>query len=232
MDAPLHRPRLVMLTRAAVDSEETAALVRARGLTPVAAPLFSVVARTLPAPAGIQARLVTSRNALPALHPAGLLLTVGDATAAQARALGFAAVQSAGGDATDLAALAAARLDPAGGPLLLATGAGQGRALAADLRRRGFRVVRRVCYEVRPVRRFPAAGLAALSSGRLRAVLFLSAETASCFVRLLPPECNDMLATVEALVIGKTTADALDGLPWLRICRAPTPTLDGVLALL
>ncbi len=224
-------PRSVLITRAEGHSE--ALRLRHLGFTPLAAPLFRVIARPVSAPPEVQAVLVTSRNALAGLAPfAGKLLAVGDATAAQAVARGFSDVESAAGDAVALAALAARRLDPAAGPVVLATGAGQGHALAADLRGRGFRVIRRVCYATHPVRRFPDQAQIALRSGALHAILFLSAETAACFVRLLPPECNDMLASVKALAIGKTTADALGGLPWLAVSRAATPTLDGVLALL
>ncbi len=225
--------RIVLITRAEADAEDTSCAIGQLGFLPAAAPLFRIVTRTVLVPASAQAILVTSRNAIPALPQSGTrLLTVGDATAERARAAGFREVESAAGDAADLAALASARLASTGGPLFLATGAGQGRALAADLRARGFRVIRRVCYATHPVRRFPDKAKAAVLSGELHAVLFLSAETAVCFVRLFPPECNDMLATVKALAIGKTTADALGALPWLAVCRAATPTLHGVLALL
>ena len=223
---------LVMTTRAGFDAE-TRAGIEARGCEAVSAPVFTIRHFRPVLPPSAQAILVTSSNALPALQPwETRLLAVGDATAARARAAGFTDVGSASGDAEALAALAARVLSPEAGPLLLASGAGQGHALASNLRARGFRVVRRVCYAAKPVRRFPYAGVDALKSGRLRAVLFLSAETAEVFVRLLPPEMNDALATVSALAIGKTTADALEPLPWLRICRARTPTLDDVLALI
>ena len=225
--------RAVLITRAETDAEDTGRALLQLGYQPIAAPLFGVVIRPAAIPGHAQAILVTSRNAVPALPPSATrLLAVGDATAERARAHGFLAVESADGDAAGLAALAAARLNPREGPLFLATGAGQGGALAADLRARGFRVIRRVCYATHPARRFPDQADAALRSGQLHAVLFLSAATAACFVRLLPPECNDMLASVKALAIGKTTADALGALPWLAVCRAATPTLDGVLALL
>jgi uroporphyrinogen-III synthase len=89
-----------------------------------------------------------------------------------------------------------------------------------------------VCYSADPVRVFPGAAADAIRCGDVHAVLFLSAETAAAFVRLLPPECNDALASITALAIGKTTADVLEALPWLRIRRARTPTLDDVLALI
>ena len=222
---------LVLITRAEEDAADLRPRLEARGYTPIIAPLFRVAAREVAVPPNVQAVLVTSRNAVRALQPSGKpVLAVGDATAARAVAQGFTDVVSASGDAVALAALADRRLDPRDGPLLLATGAGQGWALAADLRKRGFRVRRRVCYAVRAVARFPDAADAAIRSGRLHAVLFLSAETASCFVRLLPPGYDAMLKSVKALAIGAGAVQALGVLPWLHVCRAETPTLDGVLA--
>ncbi len=195
--------------------------------------MLRIVPRAPNWPSAAQAILVTSANALAALPPGDVpLLAVGDATAARARALGFSAVHSAGRDAVALAELVHRVADPAAGPLLLASGAGQGGGLAADLRKRGFRVIRRVCYAAVPVRRFPHEAAACLASGKVHAVLFLSAETAAVFVRLLPPEFHHALASVAALAIGKSAADLLETLPWLRVCRAENPTLDDVLALI
>ena len=224
--------RSVLVTRPVLDSR-TRALLEARGYNPVAAPLLTVERFAIAVPAGIQAILVTSGNALEALPQTSLpVLTVGDATAERARAAGFAPVLSAAGNAAALAGLALRTIDPAAGALLLASGAGQGHALAADLRACGFRVVRRVCYAARPVRRFPQAAADALGAGELHAALFLSAETAAAFVRLLPPGLHGSLGGVAALAIGEAAAAALEPLPWLRVCRARAPTLDDVLALI
>jgi len=225
--------KLALITRPEAQSAGLAARLAEKGYAPVLAPLFTVRRRTVSIPSGAQAALVTSANALASLLPgAAPLYAVGDATAEAARDRGFATVISAQADAARLADLVCAELMPSRGPLLLATGARQGGRLAADLRARGFRVLRRVCYEAVPVRRFPAAAAAALVSGDVAASVFLSAETAAIFVRLLPPECMASLGRVSALAIGQSTADALGVLPWLRICLARHPTLDEVLALL
>jgi uroporphyrinogen-III synthase len=225
--------RSVLITRPAEDAIHLCEKLTANGFDPILAPMFRVIRRQITPPARVQALLVTSGNALASLPALPLpLLAVGDATAARAASQGFVDVRSAGADAVALAALASRSLDPGAGPVLLASGQGQGVALAADLRARGFRVVRRVCYVARPARRFPAQGVACIQSGRLHAAMFLSAETARHFVRLLPAGCVPALSTVSALAIGPSTADALESLPWLRICRARTPTLDDVLALI
>ena len=78
----------------------------------------------------------------------------------------------------------------------------------------------------------PVAAAVALQSSALHAALFLSAETATAFVRLLPPELAASLKNVVALTIGKGVDDALKPLPWRQVRLAPSPTLDDVLALL
>ena len=225
--------RAILITRPVEDSRGLAQRVEALGYRPVVAPMLHIVRRSPRLPMAVQAILVTSGNALAAL-PVGPvpLLAVGEATAARARAGGFSNVLSAGRDALALAELAARAADPQNGPLLLASGAGQGVKLAADLRGRGFRVIRRVCYAALPVRGFPSEAAECLASGEVHAVLFLSAETAAVFVRLVPPELQSALAAVTAVAIGKPAADLLEQLPWLRVCLAENPTLDDVLALI
>ena len=187
----------------------------------------------LPAPAAIQAVIAASGNAvtLPAPFHALPLLAVGDATASRARAAGFGTVHSADGDAPALSALAGRLLDPAGGPLLLATGRGQGSELARLLRGRGFRVHRRAVYAAAAVRRFPRDAEQAVAEG-LHAALFFSAETARAFARSIPAHLRPSLARTDAAVIGPGVADVLRHLPWRALRVAVRPTQDEVLALL
>ncbi len=183
-------------------------------------------------PADTQAVLVASANALPALPVGGpRLLAVGDATALAAREAGHAKVLSASGDAEALVRLACRVCDPDGGPLLLASGAGQGAGLAAALVAAGFSVRRQDAYVAEPVDELPAAAAAAIAEG-LHAALFLSAEAARAFVRLLPATLASHLASSAALAIGAPAAQALHGLPWRRLSVARHPTLDEVLSLL
>ena len=221
-----------MITRAEQDA--TARRVAGLGYTPVLAPLLrvhSLLLRPTPDPAAV---LISSSNALPSL-PAALhdvpLLAVGDATSERARAAGFRRVSSAGGDAEALLALARIS-QPPGAALLLATGRGQGGHLAAGLRTAGFRVYRRTVYAAVPVPRLPLAAMTALRADTLQAALFLSAETARIFVRLLPPALHLALARIDALAIGQSAAETLSLLPWRRVRVSVRPTLDDVLALL
>jgi len=224
------------VTRPEPGASETAGRLAALGYAAVLAPVLHIVSRPLHRIASPQAVLVTSGNALPAL-PAALcgtrLLAVGDATAARARAAGFVDVLSAGQDAAALADLVGRVCTPAAGPLLLASGEGQGLALAADLRARGFTVLRRVAYAAQPVACLPALARTALDAGTLRAALFFSPETARVFMTILQ---RDMQPTavqgVEALALSRATEVALRPLPWRAIRVASHPTQDEMLALL
>ncbi len=202
------------------------------GFAPVLAPSLVVRPRRLAALPGVQAVLVTSGNAIPAL-PARLrrltLLAVGDATAERAREAGFLSVASAGRDASALAKLASRRLDPAQGPLLLAAGLGQGMGLAAELRRVGFRVLRRVAYAAEPARALPPAARRALAAGTIGHALFFSPASARATVRLLR---GLPTAGITALAISAATAAALAPLKLAGIRVASSPDQEALLALL
>jgi uroporphyrinogen-III synthase len=224
----------VLVTRPEPGASETAQRLLALSYHPVLAPLLRVRRLEPALPLDVSAVLVTSGNAVPCL-PASLystpLLAVGNATADRARAAGFAHVLSADGDAAALAELTRQVCRP-GAALLLATARQQGGSLAATLRAAGFVVHRRAVYAAKPVDRMPQPALQALQGGSLAAALFLSAETARAFARLLPPQLLPALAEVEALAIGQPTAEALRFLPWRRVRVSAKPTQDSILAML
>jgi uroporphyrinogen-III synthase len=228
----------VLITRPEPGATETAARIEALGLQPILAPLLEIrmAQPRLPPPKRIQAVLITSGSAVAGLCNAYRdvpLLTVGDATAARARAAGFAHVLSAAGDAGALASLAASACNAGGPPLLVASGQRQGHELAADLRGRGFRVVRRVVYAAIPVATLPKVARQALIAGTVRAALFFSAETARHGVRLLQrAQLHGLIERIDALAIGQPAAVALQALQWRRIRVAARPTQDAMLELL
>ena len=230
--------RGVLITRPEPAAVETASRVAALGLVPVTAPLTAIrpVRADLPLPEQVQAILVTSGSTIDALPPSHRdlpLLAVGDATAARARGAGHRVVHSAGGDAAGLAALAARLCDPGGLPLLLASGHGQGAALAAALTRLGFSLFHRTVYRVVPTTALPASAHHALRAGQLLAALFFSADTARVFVRLVQDaDLAACVAPVEALAISAATATALAPLRWQRVRAALRPNQDALLALL
>jgi uroporphyrinogen-III synthase len=129
-------PFRALITRPRDDAAELADALRQRGVEVAIEPLL--VVEPIPDAAidivGVQALLLTSANGARAFARLSErrdlpVFAVGDATAATARGLGFATVESAGGDVRDLARLVKDRLDPAGGPLFHAAGS----AVAGDL---------------------------------------------------------------------------------------------------
>lgn len=228
----------MLITRPEPGASDTATRVAALGLMPVVTPLLEIhpLRPPLPDASRLQAILVTSANAIAALpdsHRHLPLFAVGQATASRARSAGFGSVASADGDATALAILVERNCDRKAGPLLLASGRGQGGPLAADLRARGFLIIRRVVYAAVPVAVLPDAARTALSAGSLAAALFFSAETARHAVRLLrSTRLTEAVRSVEAVAIGSAAGVALEALPWRRIRVAARPNQDAMLALL
>ena len=228
----------ILITRPEPGASETAERVSQLGFQAIIAPVLAIEPTPvrLPAPGRLSAIVTTSGNAVTALSPSFYalpLLTVGDATAERARAAGFMRVSSASGDARDLAGLVRQKLEPGNGSLLQVCGRGQGEALAGTLRALGYRVIRRVVYASAPVSELAPSAVDALRGGRVKSVLFLSAETARQFVRLARRAgVGETVCTADAISIGQPAAVALRALPWRRIRVAARPNQDEMLALL
>jgi len=210
--------------------------VSALGLRPIVAPLLTIQPMPSNLPQDAAAVLITSGNAvdsLPAWARARPVFAVGDATAARARAAGFADVYSAGRDAADLAALVQLGLPARSGELLLLTGKGQGSALTSLLQAQRRDVIVREVYEAVAVPRLPAQAAEALQGDDLRAALFFSAETARKFVQLVTAAgLEASVQKTDACAISPATGMALEAFGWRRIRIAARPTQDDMLALL
>ncbi len=188
----------LVVTRPEPDASRTAEALGKLGHEPILSPMLDILldpAAALPEHA-FQAVLVTSGNAVRALalhvDRARLvplpLFAVGDQTAVEARRAGFAQARSAGGAVDDLAAMAAAALDPAGGPLLYAAGTAQAGDLAGMLTSRGFSVETAIVYEARARLRLAAAAAEALRRGAADGVLLYSRRSAAAFALALRAE--------------------------------------------
>jgi uroporphyrinogen-III synthase len=220
-----------LVTRPLEGSENLAAALATRGVATLVEPLIEI---RFPLPqaldlAGVQAILCTSANGVRALARATrergvTLLAVGDATASRARAEGFVAVESAGGDVDDLARLAMTRLDPQQGPLFHVAGNVVTGDLAGSLRAQGFSVERCVLYEARAATALSPAAIDNLRAGAIGFALFFSPRTAAIFARLAEiagvAECCMGLT---ALSISAAADAALATLPWhdRRIAERP-----------
>ena len=228
MDEPGLR---ALVTRPREDAESLVAALATRGVEALVEPLMEIhyqVPEALDG-GGVQAILCTSANGVRALTRASgerriLVLTVGEATAARARAQGFEHVESAGGDVGDLARLAAARLRPQDGPLLHVAGNVLAGDLVGLLRAQGFTVERRVLYEARAAGALSPAAVDSLRAGAIAIALFFSPRTAAIFVTLAQiagvAEC---CVRITALSIGAVADAALASLPWhdRRIAERP-----------
>jgi uroporphyrinogen-III synthase len=219
----------VLVTRPEPGASATMAALTGLGFDPVPAPCLATETLPLKRAGAPAVLLLTSSQAIPGL-PAEFrhlpCFCVGDATAARLEAAGFSKVESADGNAEDLARLVISRHRP--GQHLLAVGEGHGQRLAARLRAAGIPVTRRTVYAARPVTALPRAARDALVKGEVAVALFYSAATARAFLRLEPPGTAGMAA----LALSKAVADALQGLPWRAIRVAVAPRETALLALL
>ncbi len=233
----------VLVTRAKADAAALAGELAARGHSAVIEPLFTIVAGPEAALdlSGVQAVALTSANGARALAGRTArrdlpVFAVGDATAAAARAAGFAEVESAGGDVALLAALIVSRLDPGAGLVLHAAA----RQVAGDLKGRleqaGFAVRREVLYEAVASKAFSPKTAAALRGGRIDAVLFFSPRTGRTFVRLLAESrLTPVCGGISAVCLSAAVAEEIKRLPWRALLVAAQPTqaalLDSLAAL-
>lgn len=228
-----------LVTRPREEAEGLAAALATRGVKALVEPMMHIDFRdTVLNLDGVQAVLCTSANGVRALARATgergvTLLAVGDSTAARARAEGFAAVASAGGDSADLARLAAERLHPRDGRLFHVCGSEIAGDLAGALRQRGFGVDRATLYEARPVTSLSAAAVHALAGGEIDFALFFSPRTAAIFARLAA--AGDVARSCEtaiAISISAAADAALEDMPWRARRVALRPDQPALLDLL
>jgi len=180
----------LLVTRPQPEAERTAAALRARGHEAIVAPLLHIeVAADADLGDGPWAAiLVTSANAAGAIAAharceslrALPVFVVGERSAAAMRAVGFAEVASADGDAGELAALVAARLTP-GAPLLYLAGADRSGDLVGALSARGFAVHAVVVYRAVAAAALPRSAAEALGGG-LDGVLHFSRRSAEAYL--------------------------------------------------
>ncbi|MCE2921004.1 MAG: uroporphyrinogen-III synthase [Roseomonas sp.] len=226
--------RAILITRPEPGAAESARAVAALGWEAVLAPALILTALPFKPPANCQAIIITSRAAARALPIQPLpVIAVGEASAAEARARGFAEVRAAAGDAQALAALIGATLKPEAGTLCLAVGEGYALDLAAALRAKGFRVIRRVVYAARPSTELPAEALQAIRERRIHAALFTSPRSALVAMRLLADAgLHKAAQNMIAIALSPRIAAALAALPWAEIRTASRPDHAALLACL
>jgi uroporphyrinogen-III synthase len=129
--------------------------------------------------------------------------------------------------------LIGATLNPKDGALCLAVGEGYALDLAAALRAKGFRVIRRVVYAARPSTALPNEAQSALKAGRIHAALFTSPRLAREAMRLLRDSgLQETARCIIAIALSPRIAAALAALPWAEIRTAARPDHVALLACL
>jgi uroporphyrinogen-III synthase len=221
-----------LVTRPRAEAETLAALLARRGIDAIIEPMIEIV-ETSAAPlrlAGVQAILCTSANGVRALARTSTahdipVFAVGDATASAARAAGFCAVDSAGGDVDDLARLVTRRLQPAAGRLVHVAGSEVAGDLAGALGAAGFAVERAVLYEARAMEALSPATARMIDRREIDLALFFSPRSTAIFARLVATAAvGEGLAATMAISISRAADMALGSLPFgeRRITAAPT----------
>jgi uroporphyrinogen-III synthase len=235
------RARRALVTRPADDAAEIVAALLDRGIEAVLAPMMRVVPLDPDIDADAaraQAVLFTSRNGVRAFcaicdRRDVPVLAVGDSTARLAAERGFGSVESAGGDSADLARLVAARLRPADGPLLHASGDTVAGTLAETLSKAGFRVIRRSIYAAEPVEALSPEAIEALRGGELDFVLLFSPRTARLFAeRVRAAGLESRLGSLTAICLSPAVAAETAAAEWARCAIAARPTTQSLLAAL
>jgi uroporphyrinogen-III synthase len=245
-----------MVTRPIDEAVATAARLEAAGHEAVIEPLLRITPTGAPLPGGrFEGVIVTSANAVAALGRSagpsssvlepnildlailGLaildlpMLAVGRRTAAAARGAGFHDVTFAGRDVEALVATVGAGWASPRRILYLA-----GTDRSADLRARlsplGHEVVVAEVYSADKAQRFSAAGIAALASRSIGAVLHFSARTAEAFVT-----CSRGIVLLEGegivhLCLSGRVADILRSAGAARVLVPERPEEDALIALI
>jgi uroporphyrinogen-III synthase len=228
----------VLITRPLEDANATAQVLRTRGHEPVVAPLLEICDRegVIVSLDGVQAILATSANGIRALakntpHRDVRVFAIGAQTAEAAHVAGFGNVQSADGDAADLASAVGRWATPQGGALLHAAGAQTKGNLAAELTREGFVVPTVTLYDAIAATKFSPEIKTIMADDAIDAALFYSPRTATIFASLAQQShlrCDGIVA----LCISHAASDALNALAFRRVHVAVRPNQEALLALL
>ncbi len=237
-----------LVTRPEEDAAPLAAALAERGVEVSVEPLLTI--RPIPdAPIDlreVQALLFTSANGVRSLAALAAernlpgwrdlpAFAVGDASAAAARAAGFARVESAGADVTALARLVIDRLDPKAGPLFHAAGSAVAGDLAGMLTEAGFTLRREMLYAAKPAEQLSPATVTALANGDFDLALFFSPRTAATFATLARAAGDGVVngcAAAAAVCLSPAVAAAARELPWREVRVAARPELPALLELI
>ncbi|MDP9810596.1 uroporphyrinogen-III synthase [Rhizobium tibeticum] len=210
----------VLVTRPQHSGERTAERLRELGHEPILLPLSQPVHDGDAAVRGLETTeggiVITSAETIRALatHSAELavhltrpVFAVGDATAEEARTIGFTAVTASGGSGNELAETIAER---AGGFVLYLAGRPRAETFEKRAREIGLRITVVECYRMKPTRIAPQTLQTIVAHQRPDAILFFSRQTAENFFRMIEAHMSpDGLAGMRFLCLSKSVAEAV-----------------------
>ena len=233
----------VLVTRPEPDALKLKGLIEERGdYSAAVEPLMSVVYLEFDPELldGVTAIIATSRNALTALRGSPALAkarklrlyAVGAATAMEARRLGFETVVKGPGTAEAMVPIIASTLDPMEEMLLHLRGHRVATEMRGDLEALGFHLAEAVVYEMRPAENLSEAIRDEIADGAIDAVLLMSPETASIYVRLMTKfGLKDMCRQMIHICLSEQVALLLKPLGDIPVDVAASPTVEELLAL-
>ncbi len=229
----------ILVTRPEPDADETAGRLIALGLEPSVFPLMRMqtTEARLPAPEGLSGLIVTSANALRALHRRDALgpyfglrvFAVGERTAAVAKGLGFADIVSANGDAGDLIGLVADHAEA--GSYFYPSAEETAHELPKTLAASGHEIIAAEIYRMVPQTRLSDEIAGQLAAGGFAAALFYSRRTAHIFARLTEPVLTpERRRALTPICLSENVAAPLVEHGFPRIVLADFPSEEAMMA--
>nr|WP_321442793.1 uroporphyrinogen-III synthase [uncultured Cohaesibacter sp.] len=182
----------ILVTRPALDQDQTCKALRALGIEPLSAPVMVAEALDFSLPEqSWQAVVVTSRNGLRMLERAQVaqlgqrpLYCVGTKTESLARALGFQTIEMRAPDLADLTPALVSRLAPQGGPILYLTGRHRTGSLKDTLEAAGLSVAQVETYVMVASKALPDDICDAIGQGAIDGVLLYSKRSSQLFLSI------------------------------------------------
>ncbi|CCM77613.1 uroporphyrinogen-III synthase [Rhizobium mesoamericanum] len=183
----------VLVTRPQHSGERTARRLRELGHEPILLPLSQPVHDASAALGGLNMtkgsiaitsaeaiRVLPTHAAELAIHLARPVFAVGDATAEEARAIGFTSVTASGGSGTELAEMIA---NEAGGPVFYLAGSPRAESFEKRAHELGLQITVAECYRMEPTS-IAQQTLEVIFTHQLpHAILLYSRQTAEIFFR-------------------------------------------------
>lgn len=230
---------VVLITRPVEDADDFAREVRALGLTPLVEPMLGIIPVDFKMPDlnNYPALVFTSANGVRVFGcPPGAdgmpVFAVGAHTADEVRKHGYKKIFTAGGDASDLAALINKKLSGSV-RILHIRGEHTATELGEIVKHDRITVDSVVVYTARSEDHFSPVCRDAIAKGTAGAVTFFSRRTAENFVRLIEEEGLDSkLSGIKALCISPSVLECVQGTGWAGAYSARRPEKAAMLDLL